>query len=754
MASKAVSVEVKTQPQAKPRPRSQSRGRNKNVKITVNSKPTTAPNRRRRRNRRPMSQHVNQLVKRQLARSGATGPKPSISQKATATLGTVGANTSGNAELEMCMLSNPILVKDNTGSTAFGPIQALGAQYSLWRIKTMHIKLTPLVGSSAVSGTVVRMSLNSTATPSSTSWSGLGARKHLDVVVGRSATFRLNMRDLGGPMEGWWKTNTNDSGLTTGPAIEIHTLGKTKSTYQNADFTGGLFLCEVMAVWEFANYSSNPSLASLLKGTTPPETISFSGSAGEPLIMEAETTTQIAMAIASASQLGVTATNGGEPVADTIFQIVNTGVEGVAAVVPPPFNWLVQGGWWFVKKMVGRTNSTKARHVVYASYEDALSNKPAICTGQLPSNANTSLTGKLNYTQMNAPSTGFNESAAPVQRFIPFRPGEDIILTANLQLGNFAVSVLRGTKLFVHAGMQEKKFRAMALFELSNILVETTTSDEITLADLDANPMELFTVYDKNWTDQVGKVLAFTQYFNEVVDGSVRYPTLVTAFLVKATHEVSNVYDDGLAFRSEKRKQDNYITFNNDSGNLNFTFSPGKYYILVDLSFNIGTQRPNSSTVLVGHQVWQVNTTGRFSNSQLISPMVTLPPPNLQYIFKFSTSEDWQLVPLDVGVSSRDSSAYYTEPEPEMIFDDEYFDPDLPDDKVYEMRQKLINLCLSEGMSYASASSTANIAFQTAADRVEDDIFHLRLVDGFSPDEARADAIRAREDYERRGHAE
>nr|QHJ69109.1 SG reporter [Vector pO2RL] len=150
-SNKQVTVEVSNngRNRSKSRARSQSRGRDKSVKITVNSR-----NRARRqpgRDKRQSSQRVRNIVNKQLRKQGVTGPKPAICQRATATLGTVGSNTSGTTEIEACILLNPVLVKDATGSTQFGPVQALGEARHKQKIvapvkQTLNFDLLKLAG--------------------------------------------------------------------------------------------------------------------------------------------------------------------------------------------------------------------------------------------------------------------------------------------------------------------------------------------------------------------------------------------------------------------------------------------------------------------------------------------------------------------------------------------------------------------------------------------------------------------------------
>ena len=95
---------------------------------------------------------------------------------------------------------------------------------------------------------------------------------------------------MSGPCETWWKTNTaEDPSLSLGPALEVHTIGKTMSTYKNEVFSSGLFLLEITGHWEFANYAASPALATLTQHKDDSETtktlaISSDG-ANEPVEM-------------------------------------------------------------------------------------------------------------------------------------------------------------------------------------------------------------------------------------------------------------------------------------------------------------------------------------------------------------------------------------------------------------------------------------------------------------------------------------
>uniref|UniRef100_A0AAU7E1G0 Capsid protein n=1 Tax=Coleura bat astrovirus TaxID=3141863 RepID=A0AAU7E1G0_9VIRU len=98
-------------------------------------------------------------------RKETQGPKPKFSVNVTATLGYIDGSTEHGPEVKTAVFLHPALCKGPDEETAFGPLQAAAAQYSMWRVDKVKVSLTPLVGASAVSGTIVRTSLNMTSTP-------------------------------------------------------------------------------------------------------------------------------------------------------------------------------------------------------------------------------------------------------------------------------------------------------------------------------------------------------------------------------------------------------------------------------------------------------------------------------------------------------------------------------------------------------------------------------------------------------------
>nr|WBM84733.1 MAG: capsid protein [Bat astrovirus 3] len=383
---------------------------------------------RARRARRPVFQEIveirpasnrrrlNRAIKREIKREGLDGPKVSVQQKITSTFGLVRPNTTGNVELELNFFLHPSLAKEANEGSAFGPVQALAAQYSLWKLRYLTVRFTPMVGASAVSGTVVRASLNMSQSPGTSSWSGLGTRIHMDMHPGQTATFHLRADQLGGPRDGgWWFTDTNEEGSqSAGPIIEVHTMGLTKSTFRNEDWDGPLFLVEGIGMWQFANYNVKPALGSLERREGE-ALVTLKATAAQPITLEMPSGDSPALFMDSMEPESY-ATPTGQTVGETIFQIVDVGAKLAQNVAPPPFGWLIKGGWWFVKKLLkrgARVRANTSEYVVYASLQDAQANRPAIATGNI---TNGQQRTNLLVTQINSPNVGPNPTMAAVPR--------------------------------------------------------------------------------------------------------------------------------------------------------------------------------------------------------------------------------------------------------------------------------------------------------------------------------------------------
>lgn len=333
-----------------------------------------------------------------------------VVQKIVTTLGTVGSNGTGSIETELACLLNPSTMKETTGSNTYGPVQIYASTYSLFSIRSLELQLKPLVGGSAVSGTVVRASWNPTSNPTQMSWSALGARKHADVTPGREGKFVLTAKDLKGPKDGWYRTNTKgEPMLSFAGSLEIHTYGETRSTYQNQKFTGGLFLAELKVVWAFKDYAQQPGLMNLLKGDSTGNTTVSTDNEGR-LILETPTTS----ALARASRSTTTAS-------EIIWLVTDAVVTAATHIFPPPFSWLLRGGWWFLKKIGGApARSGTERFMIYASINDARASVPCVST---TANADPVSVGQLHFQQITPGNTGVGPDI-PLTRAIDY-PGQE-----------------------------------------------------------------------------------------------------------------------------------------------------------------------------------------------------------------------------------------------------------------------------------------------------------------------------------------
>nr|QNR87358.1 ORF2 [Mamastrovirus 3] len=508
----------------------------KNVqpKVVTTTTTTTSRRRGRRRRRTPRTATSSKTTVRKVAVLGQPrrasrrrsarpgGPfQPSSStfmQKITATLGTVGANQGDKIELEMSALINPALMRESTGSNAYGPIQMYAANYNLWRTRYMTLKLNPLVGGSAVSGTAVRASLNLSGSPGSPNWSALGARFHKDTTPGRPLVLRIPGKKLLGPKEGWFLCNTkNDPQLCMGGSIEIHTYGKTMSTYKSEAYNGPLFLAELEAVWEFKNYNPEPGMLNLVKKDIreDPQQVKIHSNPGEPIVMSIPSESSTLRAILQAD--GAADATASE----IIWQICDAAIDAASPVFPPPFSWLFKCGWWFIKRIAnknqnannvqGQPNSGELTFQVFQSISDAQNGVPCISTGATSTTTITNI-NQLQLTQITPGNAGMQqESLAGLRRTIEPTLDPITIISSSL-LGQAPLyGSLHQTEPLNAITMQglggwAQKIHTFSIHEL-NKPVFLQGDNEIDPLALQVNPYPIYKKTSSTY-DEIGKVYA------------------------------------------------------------------------------------------------------------------------------------------------------------------------------------------------------------------------------------------------------
>lgn len=337
---------------------------------TVNVNVTARPQQKRQRNNNNnMRMRINRRSRGRQQNAG----QHEIHQRITTTLGTVGSNTSGGVENEMTVIINPSTMKEQTGSTSFGPLNVLASQYAMWRVDRIEVTLKQLVGNNAASGTVGRISAVPNTSASQVTWSSLGARRHTDVDIGKNGKFVITAKELKGPKDGWYYTNTTlDPCDACAGILQIHTLGRTMNPYQNQAYAGPLFLAEVTTDWSFKDYQQNPGMLNMVKSET-----------SQNATIEVDpATNKILMKVANSSRLGSYGQN--PSAAEVIWMVTDTVITSGADVFPAPFNWLFKGGWWIIKRLAGApvaNDTNSVYYEVFPSIADAQNNKPCYATG-------------------------------------------------------------------------------------------------------------------------------------------------------------------------------------------------------------------------------------------------------------------------------------------------------------------------------------------------------------------------------------
>lgn len=504
-----------------------------NTSVVVRNGPApSGASRRRRRRRAPRKPKIvvlpsTQKVQVPRVRSRGKGINNNVvRQRITTTLGTIGANSNGEIETEMTMIINPATMKESTASNAYGPLNIYASTYSLWRLAYMDVKLTPLIGSSAISGTMVRVSYNPTNSPTMTSWSAIGARYHIDATPGQHVKFHIDGRKLKGCKDGWYKTNTTgDPMMSFAGVVEAHSIGQTKSTYKNENYEGPLFMVEVTSEWEFTAYAQQPGLLNLKKGTDDTNATVTTDSDGK-LQMVLPPTSRLARA--------VTPTQPSE----IIWMVADTVFTAGASAFPPPFSWLLRGGWWLLKRAAG---APVLRHGgvtfdVYESIQNARAGVPCLTTvpdGNWP-------VGKLHYTQLTPGNIGIEETP-PVQRMLQPAPSTQPSLTFVVSSRRFkfnAEEMVPSFPVFYHLSNGNQNPETGLGFKADGIKVPTYNVMEVEITndigdtnpDLYPNKLPVYLFYE-NQERLVG--FAVASRYDTQSDNQLRYT--VYTLLVRAT---------------------------------------------------------------------------------------------------------------------------------------------------------------------------------------------------------------------------
>nr|QDH76161.1 capsid precursor protein [Bovine astrovirus] len=662
-----------------------------------------------------------------------------IHQEITTTLGTVGSNTSNDVETELTTLINPALMKEQTGSNNYGPLNILASQYALWKVDFIEIKLKPLVGNNAAAGTITRISYNPGTGAGQTSWSSLGARKHRDVRLGQEGTFRLTSTDVKGPKGGWFYTNTtNDANMACGGTINIHSLGKTTSPYTNTDYQGPLYLCEVRSRWVFKDYLQQPGLINMMKGEET-HAASIGSDANGKIYMKVET----------GSRLAAAANNPGA--SEIIWNITDTIIQAGTSAFPPPLNWLFRGGWWFIKRLVNApVNDGGTYFEVFPSFTDAQNDRPAYSTTASVAAVPIS---SVTYQQVTPANTGLAADQLMVARSVPPQPRGYRVLGLTAQYdSSSSADWLAAVPMWYMKQSYTSSDRGILL----NPGAQRVTTYDLFKAEVDgAIPTSGLPVYFRDETRvEVGYGVAWSHYSGNIQasgTNSADKPIRLTSLLFYAHTTRAYTFtqsNDGTFIEASatfNRNARGLVVGSNPVNSRRLDIRAGNWYVAQFLC--IGTPHRtvelNGGTIYVPTDAWTTTEVHYSVPSQVGFATNGFPA-------AYGTALSF--TPIDsIGAVAYNNSAEQLDPDDDdedgdyEDADEEntlYFDePPVEYIQVEPEVQDMYNILVARGATHRQAALAVNQI--RPSKKYEDFVatYHDSLVDGCSPAQARAKAL-------------
>lgn len=293
------------------------------------------------------------------------GPKVADQFTCTVNLGVVSAAEKGDFVRAMQVFLSPLLLKDvNEDSATTTPLSTRASQYSMYRIAHLRVDVLPLVGASGIGGTTGLLSLQlDSSQGAAVNYDAVASRPHTVLLPGHRGRFQPKAPVGTGFKGGWYYTNTaaNDGAASLGPSIEVFLLGQTTNIYTNTQYTGPLFRLSAHATYQFANYTPNPSLATLQTDVHEDHATIKTNDKGE-IIMEFDT-----------PLLGAAFHTTHTGIGEAIFAVLDT-VGGLASQVPV-LGPLLDTGLAFLKPIfksqIGFSAAPTHEYLVCASFDQA-----------------------------------------------------------------------------------------------------------------------------------------------------------------------------------------------------------------------------------------------------------------------------------------------------------------------------------------------------------------------------------------------
>nr|ALT13998.1 capsid protein [Water buffalo astrovirus] len=723
-----------------------------NTSVVVRNGPAPSGAGRRRRRRRAQSRKPKIVVlpttqKVQVSRFRPRGKGINnnvVRQRITTTLGTIGANSNGEIETEMTMIINPATMKESTASNAYGPLNIYASTYSLWRLSFMDVKLTPLIGSSAVSGTMVRLSYNPTNSPTMTSWSAIGARYHVDATPGQHVKFHIDGKKLKGCKDGWYKTNTTgDPMMPFAGVVEAHSIGQTKSTYKNENYDGPLFMVEVTSEWEFTAYAQQPGLLNLKKGTDDANATVTTDANGK-LQMVLPPTSRLARA-ASPTQPS-----------EIIWMVADTVFTAGASAFPPPFSWLLRGGWWLLKRAAGAPvlRNGGVTFDVYESIQNARAGVPCLTTVQNGSWA----VGSLHYTQLTPGNIGIEETP-PVQRVTQPAPRTTYVVSARRYKFN-ANELVPSFPVFYHPFDGSQNFTTGVGFKADGQIVSTYNVLEVEVAndignidpDVYLNKLPIYLFYEGR-----EKLMGFAvaSEYDTQSDNTLRYTVYTLLVYATATDRYNFIqrwkgtkviYPTDDQYRTKIETPDA-----GTQGSIRFEMVAGRWYLIqymytgnADRYYVVGDDRvAQHASDLMRPGGITIPTRLQDSNKALINVYgaglhlrtFTSGEANVEQAQAQAIEQEDMADALEDLALLDDDLALEMEP------DDHYSDPPMSRLYVRPTVEDIYKMVLDRGGTERQARLAAN-QVDPSDDYIRfNEMYHDAIIDGLSPEDARRHAL-------------
>nr|QKN88827.1 MAG: capsid protein [Astroviridae sp.] len=312
------------------------------------------------------------------------GPKVENAMVTTVTIGTIVGTTSRDLTRQTKTLLNPLMLKPADSGRASTPLSTRAAQYGLYKIRNLVVRVQPLVGRTVVAGSLCLVDIQQnggSATPDTLD--SIKARSYTEVPIGSMKTWRVPPKDLTGPRDGWWYVDTNDDPTQSlGPALNTWFFGNTKNLFgEGQDYLGPVFLLEIKVSYQFSNYTPKPALSTLLKTqiySKGDSTAGFVNDTDGSLLLKLQTNQARLMAETREGER-----NGA--IGSTLWSLASQQLEKLADQMGP-WGWLFKNGWCILRrifktqyKVGGETRAAAVNNMlykVYASAEDAAKDIP------------------------------------------------------------------------------------------------------------------------------------------------------------------------------------------------------------------------------------------------------------------------------------------------------------------------------------------------------------------------------------------